>query len=128
MLKGYMTPGDIGLILVLLITSVASFTFVHSFTNGGRHVVVEVDGRHAMELSLDRNVTTTVQGPAGETTIQVEEGTVRALASPCPHKYCIRMGTISRRGEIIVCVPNRVFIYIRGGGSDDETALDGVTQ
>jgi len=122
-----MTPGDLGLILALLIASVASFTVVQGFTDGGRHVVVEVDGRHAMELSLDRNVTTTVQGPAGETVIQIEDGTVRALESACPHKYCVRMGTISRRGEIIVCVPNRVFISIRGG-NNNETALDGVTQ
>lgn len=128
MLKGYVTPGDLGLVLLLLILSAASFTVVHSFTNGGKHVVVEVDGRHAMELSLDRNVTTSVQGPEGETSIRIENGTVRVLASPCPHKYCVRMGTISRRGEIIVCVPNRVFITIRGGKSDDATALDGVTQ
>ncbi len=128
MLKGYMTLGDLGLILVLLISSVASFTAVHSFANGDKHVVVEVDGRHTLELSLDRDVTTSVQGPEGETSIKVENGTVRVLESPCPHKYCVRMDTISRRGEIIVCVPNRVFITIRGGKSDDDTALDGVTQ
>ena len=119
----YLTKGDIILIVIL---SVASIAGIRNFHNGGKHVVVEVDGRHVMELSLGSNVTETVKGPLGETVIVVENGTARITDSPCPHKYCIRMGSISRRSEIIVCVPNRVFLTIRGGG--EEESFDGVTQ
>lgn len=122
----YFTKGDIILIVVLVILSVASIAGIRNFLNGGKHVVVEVDGRHVMELSVDSNVTETVKGPLGETVIVVENGTARITDSPCPHKYCIRMGSISRRSEIIVCVPNRVFLTIRGGG--EEESFDGVTQ
>ena len=122
----YFTKGDIILVVVLVILSVASIAGIRNFHNGGKHVVVEVDGRHVMELSLDSNVTETVKGPLGETVIVVENGTAKITDSPCPHKYCIRMGSISRRSEIIVCVPNYVFLTISGGG--EKESFDGITQ
>ena len=122
----YLTKGDIILVVVLVILSVASIAGIRNFHNGGKHVVVEVDGSHVMELSLDSNVTEAVKGPLGKTVIVIENGTARITDSPCPHKYCIRMGSISRRSEIIVCVPNRVFLTIRGGS--EEESFDGVTQ
>ena len=122
----YFTKGDILLIIVLVILSAVSIAGIRNFHNGGKHLIVEVDGRHVMELSLDSNVTKTVKGPLGETVIIIENGTARIADSSCPHKYCIRMGNISRRSEIIVCVPNRVFLTIRGG--NEEESFDGVTQ
>jgi hypothetical protein len=122
----YLTKGDIILIVILVILSGASIAGIRNFYHGGKHVVIEVDGRHVMELPLDSNVTETLKGPLGETVIAVENGTVKIVESPCPHKYCIRMGSINRRSEIIVCVPNRVFITIRGGSKEE--SIDGVTQ
>ena len=122
----YVTKGDILLIVVLSVLSVASIAGVRTLYHRGKHVVVEVDGRRVMELSLDTDVTKTVNGPLGETVIRIENGTARIIQSPCPHHYCIRMGRISYRGEIAVCVPNRVFVSISGGNEED--VFDGVTQ
>ncbi|MFC1540850.1 NusG domain II-containing protein [Candidatus Latescibacterota bacterium] len=125
MLK-YFTKGDIILVAVFAVLSLASVAWMRNLYNGGKHVVVEVDGHLALELLLDSDVTESVTGPLGETVVSIENGTARFIESPCPHKYCIRMGRISRRSEIIVCVPNRVFMTIRGGS--EEQPLDGVTQ
>lgn len=122
----YFTKGDIILVAVLAILSLASIVGMRKIYSGGKHVVVEVESRLALELLLDSNVTESVMGPLGETVVSIENGTARIIESPCPHKYCIRMGKISRRAEIIVCVPNRVFMTIRGGS--EEQPLDGVTQ
>ena len=122
----YFTKGDILLVAVLLIVSFASITGLRGLGSGNKHVVVEVDGQFVMELSLDKNVTESVRGPLGDTVIVIENGTARITESPCPHHYCARMGSISRRGEIIVCIPNRVLVSIRGG--NDEESVDGVTQ
>jgi len=126
MIRRYITRGDVVLILLLSAMTVTSFIFLRVLAGGGKHVVVEVDGRRVLELSLDRDVTETVDGPLGGTVVRIEHGTVHVPDSPCPHKYCVRMGRISFRGEVIVCVPNRVVVSIRGG--DDEEAYDGVTQ
>ena len=122
----YLTRGDIVLIIILALVSVASIAGVRTLYSGGKHVVVEVDSRRVLELSIDTDVIQTVHGPLGETVIAVENGTARILESACPYHYCIRMGRISKRGEIIVCVPNRVIVSIRDGNDGDE--LDGITQ
>ncbi|MBA7584171.1 hypothetical protein ES708_26124 [subsurface metagenome] len=110
----------------MLVLSIAGFVGVRNLSMNGRHVVVEVNGHRILELSLDRNVTTSVKGPLGETGIIVENGTARISTSPCPNKYCIRMGRLKHGGEIAVCVPNHVVLYIRGGSEKD--SFDGVTQ
>ncbi len=126
MLRKYYTRGDIILVIMLAILSVVSIASVRFLPGGGKHVVVKVDGSLVMELSLDRNVTTKVDGHLGETVIHVEDGAVRVQDSTCPHGYCVRMGTIRYRGEVIVCVPNRVIVSIRGGSEGE--SFDGITQ
>ena len=122
----YFTKGDIVLVVSLFILSVASLAGVRNLYKSGKNVVVEVEGRHVLELSLGKNVTKSVKGPLGETIVIIEKGKAKVIESPCPHKYCIRMGQINRRGEVIVCVPNRVVVKIRGGS--EEESYDGVTQ
>lgn len=114
------------LVISLLLVSVASIAGVRNLYSGGRHAVVEVDGKHALELSLDIDVRETVRGPLGETVIAIENGYAGIEESACPHKYCVRMGRIRHMGEVIICVPNRVMVTIRGGSEED--SFDGVTQ
>ncbi len=122
----YCRKGDVVLVISLLLVSIGSIAGVRNLYSGGRHAVVEVDGKHTLELSLDKNVTETVRGPLGETVIVIENGYAEIEESACPHKYCVRMGRISHMGEVIICVPNRVMVTIRGGSEED--SFDGVTQ
>lgn len=126
MILRYYTRGDFVLILVLLVIAGLSFAGTHPLMNGGKHLAVDVDGVRKLELSLDSDTVTTVEGPLGATTVVVENGHAHIGNSPCPHKYCMRMGPISHRGEVAVCVPNRVVLSIVGGNDPD--AVDGVTQ
>ncbi len=126
-MRRYFTRGDIVLVSFLSLLSLASLGGVRSLGLSGNHAVVEVDGQHVLELSLDRPAITPVQGPLGETVIEVSGGTVRILSSPCPHDHCIHMGRIRHVGEILVCVPNRVFVTVRGDGGG-ERVFDGVSE
>jgi len=126
MVLRYFTAGDIVLIVGILLCSAVGFFSVHELGITGKHVVVDVDGKRVLEVPLDRDTVQTVRGPLGDTVIVVEDGAVRVAASPCPLHYCERMGSIRHRGEIIVCVPNRIIVSIRGGGGGE--SFDGVTQ
>ncbi len=55
-----------------------------------------------------------VGGPFGKTTLKIEGGAVRVVSSPCPEKICVKAGPISRPGQWIACLPNRIFITIKG--------------
>ena len=64
-----------------------------------------------------------VEGPLGTTTVAVEEDGVRVVSSPCSEKICVQTGRISKPGEWIACLPNRVFITIRTKDSGDIDAV-----
>ncbi|MDR0531867.1 MAG: NusG domain II-containing protein [Oscillospiraceae bacterium] len=54
----------------------------------------------------------TVNGVA----IDAQSGRARVKSSPCRDKLCVRAGEISRPGQVIVCLPQKVVIEIRGSG------------
>jgi hypothetical protein len=122
----YLTRADIAVIVFFLVLSIAGLAGVRNMGFGGRHVIVEAGGVRTLVLPLGENTRTAAAGPLGETEIIVENGAVRIGSSPCPHHYCQHMGSINRRGEILVCVPNRIVVSITGGSEQD--SLDGVTQ
>jgi len=80
----------------------------------GATVVVERDGRIVFQAPLDTPRQIAVDGPLGSTEILIEQGLVRIIASPCPHKVCMGMGAIKRTGQVIACVPNHLLIRIDG--------------
>lgn len=60
----------------------------------------------------------------GSNRIVVEKGEVYMDDSDCKNRLCIRQGRISRPGETIICMPNRVVVEIKGG----ESGYDAVTR
>jgi hypothetical protein len=72
---------------------------------------------------LDAETTLRVPGPLGETVVEIKDGAVRVISSPCPEKICIKTGRISKPGQWIACLPNRVFISIRGRRSEQPDAI-----
>lgn len=56
--------------------------------------------------------------------ILINNNTVKMSDAKCPDKLCIKQGNISKNGESIICLPNRVVIQIT---SEEESGLDTVT-
>lgn len=62
------------------------------------------DGRDT--ITLERNGVTNV--------IEIEGKQVRFAQSDCPDQVCVRTGTLTRAGQIAVCLPTRVTVRIFG--------------
>lgn len=75
---------------------------------------VEVGGSPALILRADDKGIHEVTGPRGVTRIEIKDGRVRVLSSPCPLKLCQRAGWIGEAGEMIVCLPNEVVVRLPG--------------
>ena len=60
----------------------------------------------------------------GTNTLVIENGEAWVSEADCPDKICMGMGKISKNGEFIACLPNRVIIVVEGG---EESPVDGRT-
>ncbi|MCL2522724.1 MAG: NusG domain II-containing protein [Erysipelotrichales bacterium] len=54
------------------------------------------------------------EGRLGLIVVQIREYQVRVVEETSPRNLCSRQGFIQRVGEIIVCLPNEVFVRISG--------------
>ena len=92
---------------------------------GADEVRIEGDAGYERVVSLEADARFEVPGPLGVTVVEVAGGAVRVADSPCRQKICRGMGAIEEPGEMIVCVPNRVVVVVRG---DSRGSTDAVTR
>ncbi|HHV62586.1 MAG TPA: NusG domain II-containing protein [Firmicutes bacterium] len=82
-------------------------------------IVIRVDGKiyRTIPLELKGRRTFTIRTRrGGYELLEIQDGKVRIAESNCPEQVCVRTGWISRPGQSIICVPNRVMVYIDGSG------------
>lgn len=107
------------LLLILILLSFAGLFFTGSFLLNRKPAItvqITVDGEVAEELDITTNTSLVIQGYNGGTnTVVIENGTVYVSEASCPDKLCKDQGTITRSGEMIVCLPNRMIAKIVGG-------------
>lgn len=87
----------------------------HYYVDDGGATVRVTSGNHAhsdFPAWEERHVT--VNGPLGETRLEITAGRARVLSSPCTQKICVRSGWLTAAGDAIACVPNRVSIALLG--------------
>lgn len=112
MIKLGLTRGDsvVWLLAALLITGLYARYWVAD--SHGAEVVVLVDGKRWARLNLFNAQDIEVPGPLGHSHIQVRDGQVRFVDSPCPNKQCIHTGWLSQGGEVAVCLPNKISVQV----------------
>ncbi|MBW4837947.1 MAG: NusG domain II-containing protein [Paenibacillaceae bacterium] len=88
---------------------------------------IKVDGDSYRSVPLGGGEETIeIHTEYGNNTLKVFNGGIQMIYADCPKKISMQMGFISRPGETIICVPNRVYVEIvRSGSLDrDETGVD----
>ena len=127
------TKADIVLAIVLLILGLGSPFLLRSDADRESRVVVTVDGEEAGNYSLyeDRTLCLTEEGleegySHGEilNLIVIEKGSVRVKEASCKGGDCVKMGSISREGEVIACLPHKMLITIEGGGDSPDVVIN----
>lgn len=110
---------------VFIIVSIiaAVFVFYVLLPEGGERAVVSHDGVVIAEIPLDGSGEY-VFPQVGGMVFTAGDGAVSVTESDCGDKTCMRTGKISKRGEAIICVPNKVIVEIKG--STKESDVDAV--
>ena len=65
-------------------------------------------------LSLNQDRVVEIAGPLGISTIEIKQGKVRFLSSPCSNQYCVHQGWLHHAGQAAICLPNRVSLELLG--------------
>ncbi|MDI6861193.1 MAG: NusG domain II-containing protein [Caldisericia bacterium] len=106
------------IILYFLIPFLLFSIFYFSFeTNNKTLIIIDKNGQR--EYSLFQKRILECEGKFGIVKVEIDNGKVRVIESNCKDKLCIKKGWISNIGEYSICLPNEVFIIIKGRGIID---------
>ena len=118
----FLTKGDKILIFAVMIISLASLVLIAK--DGSRYndkyISVQVDGKEHKKIIFDKVMigkTIPIETELGYNLIEIGDGEVRVIEADCPDELDVKQGTISMPGEIIVCLPNKLIIEIKGMGN-----------
>jgi len=109
-----LTKGDwllVGLAVLLVFYSYLTYWGPSLY---GNQAAIFVNGKHRVSIDLYENRLLTIKGRIGESELQVLDGKIRFVSSPCDGKQCIYQGWISQSGEMAACVPNGISVRILG--------------
>ena len=87
----------------------------------GETLTVISDGDTLGTYPLSKDEVLVIDG----NTVIISGGTVYMAEADCPGGDCLSSKAISRAGESIVCLPNRLILQIRGKKSDVPDAITG---
>ncbi|MDR3343243.1 MAG: NusG domain II-containing protein [Treponema sp.] len=119
-------PLDYGAIGLAVTITLLSAVYVYAGTGSSNRVTIKgTDGNWVFPQNAAEKVT--VSGPLGDTVVELRDGMVRVLSSPCMNQTCVAAGAIHGHGQWIACLPNKVVVSIARHGDAASTGdeLDG---
>lgn len=110
---------DIIVILTPLVIALFLLIFTLVPRSAGEFVTVSLEGEQIARYSLDKDISVPVKNSDGETLLIFNISGKEAFVteSVCSDHSCERMGSISRAGESIICLPSQIVITVEGGSS-----------
>ena len=107
--------GDIIILAALLCIAALIFCAIHFLTPSGDNVRIEVASKTVATLPLSEDATYNVEiGGKVTNTVEIKDNQVEVTYADCPDKICENHRAISKSGESIICLPNKVVVSIEG--------------
>ncbi len=109
-----MKKADFYLVVVLLLFALLAFVVVRmAGSDTGEQVVIEKDGNVFKILSLHEDTRLSIPATKEDSVLVIKEGTCKMESAGCPDLICVKHKPISHKGESIICVPNKIVVYIK---------------
>lgn len=118
---------DLLLIGCLLLFGFGCFLFRSCTAKTGKFIKITVDGQDYGTFQLMKDHQEIPIQIAGKVTntLKISNGQAKMVQADCPDKLCMHQRAISRQGETIVCLPNKIVVEVSGG---KDAALDSITR
>lgn len=104
-----MKKGDFIIIATVAVAFVLCLALLVSFSIQGNRVIIKQNNEVIYNQSIDINDTI----DTGTNTVVIKDGVVYMIDASCKNQICVNTGKISRKGESIVCLPNKVIVEIK---------------
>ena len=114
-------------VIIICVVCIAGLILcgLHFLSPQGNTVRIEVDSKTVASFPLDENRAYSVRKNGKVTNIvEIKDEKVSVSAADCPDKICVKHREISKSGESIICLPNKVVISIES----EENEVDGVAK
>lgn len=106
----------IGLIIVSLLSS--GIILYSSARNKyqSQYVEISVKGKLYKKIIFNSSTEETIdiKTDLGENIVRISKGKVKILDADCPDKVCVKDGYIDKPGQLLVCLPHKVVVEIKG--------------
>lgn len=84
---------------------------------------ITIDGELYGVFPLDEDTEMVVRSSYGNNTVVIEQGRACVREADCPDKICVGMQEIACDGEIICCLPHRLFLTVKSGDTGSYDAI-----
>lgn len=126
---------DILLFAALMVTAGLLFALpvlrvrASASSDNSLNVVIRQNGNPYGTYSLNKDREIHVKNGKQENVVSIQDGSVLMKKSTCKNQVCVDEGKISRAGQSIICLPNRVVVEIQENkgtskGSESGSASD----
>lgn len=120
---------DIRLVCALLALALllwGAMTWFQGLSTQAAEAAVTVDGELYGRFSLGQDRTEIIELPDGSfNVLTIAAGEADMTEASCPDQICVNHSRISKMGESIVCLPNKVVVTIENGAAADvDAAVD----
>ncbi len=89
------------------------FTYWSDATPGEQARILR-GGEQLALVSLHEHKHPSIEGVLGTSLLEIKDGKIRFINSPCRNKQCVHSGWVSLGGEFIACLPNRISVQVIG--------------
>lgn len=95
--------------------------------NGDACVRVTVDGRVYGTYPLSKDDTIEIKNVDGDVTniLVIKDDVADITSADCPDHLCVKQKAISKEGESIICLPNKVVVTVK---SDTKSDIDSISK
>ena len=120
-----MKKRDFIFIGILLALSLILLAVIFLTQNDGDYVIVRVDGKEVARYDLKNDGEYPLNG--GTNILKIENGEAWMKEANCPQlsgKKCTAQGKISKEGQTITCLPNKLTVTVYGTDGDVDIIVD----
>ena len=117
----WLLAGDYALMVLALLIVVASYFAFWGGWQRSALAEITVNGKHWRNVELFEDQIIRVPGVLGDSVLEVKDGSIHFIASPCTQKLCIQQGWLHNGGANATCLPNRVSVTVLSDDPDYDT-------